>query len=113
MKGSACLFASVIGLLLLFHSSSALAIYTWTDEQGIFHMSDFPRPKGPAAATPPDAEETGSREQAQPAVPAAPPEPIVKTAPTAAPEPVVKTAPQSAGSITPQPSVVAARYQHR
>ena len=111
MKRSAYLIASVFSLILFFHSSNALAIYSWTDENGVFHMSDLPRPKGDADTTTAEPEETGDQENIQATAPAKP-EPVVKTAPAVsptAPEPIVKTTPtQSAGSNTQQPSVAAA-----
>lgn len=96
MKRSACLIASVIGLLLLFHSNSALAIYTWTDEKGTMHISDYPPPKSPVEATSAEPEEVKNKEKAQPAASAAS-EQTRKSVP-----------PKAAGSTTQQPSIAAA-----
>jgi Family of unknown function (DUF5684)/Domain of unknown function (DUF4124) len=90
-------FAAIAGLLLFFHSGNALALYSWIDEKGTTHISDYPKPQSPAeaASTEPGEPSTVSGNKDQ--VPPLSSEQAMKTDPT-----------KTAGVITPQPSSAAA-----
>jgi hypothetical protein len=101
MKKRLFLIAACIIIAVSLFFSPAFAAYSWVDDNGVFHITDYPKPvkreepkdMAPEAATPPAAPEVKQS-----------PAQTVPVAPTPPPVPVAATAPMSTGTPTMRPA---------
>ena len=114
------LVAAFIIIVLSLFLSPAFAAYGWVDDNGVFHITDYPKPvkreepkdTAPEAATPPAAPEVKqSPMQTAPVAPTPPRMPVAATVPSSTGTstikpllPVAAGVPSSAGTLTLRPA---------